>query len=44
MQTFWQFPNRKFEELSYPKIPKMCDPILVTPVVKMQPHPAAHAH
>ena len=27
-----------------PKNPKMCDPILVTPVVKMQPHPLAHAH
>ena len=27
-----------------PNNPKMCDPILGTPVVKMQPHPAAHAH
>ena len=24
------FANRKYEELSYPKNPKMCDPILVT--------------
>ena len=23
------FANRKYEELSYPKNPKMCDPILV---------------
>ena len=39
----------------YPKIPKMCDPILVklhwkcdpiiiNPEVKMRPHPAAHPH
>ena len=43
-----------YEELSYTKNPKMCDPILVTllkmrpiivnPVVKMRPHPAAHPH
>ena len=26
------FANRKYEELSHPKRPKMCDPILVTPV------------
>ena len=26
------------------KNPKMCDPIIVNPVVKMQPHPAAHPH
>ena len=31
------FANGKYEELSYPKNPKMCDPILVT-VLKMQPH------
>ena len=31
------FANRKCEELSYPKNPKMCDPILVTPL-KMRPH------
>ena len=35
------FANRKYEELSYPKNQKMCDPILV---VKMRPHPAAHPH
>ena len=48
------FANRKYEELSYPKNQRMCDPILVSllkihsiivnPVVKMRPHPAAHAH
>ena len=27
----------KCEELSYPKNPKMCDPILVT-LLKMRPH------
>ena len=48
------FANRKYEELSYPKNPKMCDPILVT-LLKMRPHysqsrrengpyPAAHSH
>ena len=31
------FANRKYEELSYPKNPKMCDPILVT-LLKMRPH------
>ena len=31
------FDNRKCEELSYPKNPKMCDPILVT-LLKMRPH------
>ena len=31
------FANRKYEDLSYPKNPKMCDPILVT-LLKMQPH------
>ena len=31
------FANRKNEELSYPKNPKMCDPILVT-LLKMRPH------
>ena len=30
------FANRKCEELFYPKNPKMCDPILVTPL-KMRP-------
>ena len=49
------FADRKYEELSYPKNPKMCDPIIetllkkcdpiiVNPVVKMRPHPAAHPH
>ena len=41
------------EELSYPKNPKMCYSILavenataiiVNPVVKRRPHPAAHPH
>ena len=31
------FANRKYEQLSYPQNPKMCDPILVT-LLKMQPH------
>ena len=31
------FANRKYEQLSYPKNPKMCGPILVT-LLKMQPH------
>ena len=31
------FANRKYEQLSYPKNPKMCDPILVT-LLKMQPY------
>ena len=31
------FANRKYEQLSYPKNPKMCDPILVT-LLKMQRH------
>ena len=31
------FANRKYEELSHPKRPKMCDPILVT-LLKMRPH------
>ena len=30
------FANRKYEELSYPKNPKMCEPILVT-LLKMLP-------
>ena len=48
------FANREYEELSYPKNRKMCDPILVTllkmrtiivnPVVKMRPHTAALPH
>ena len=45
------FANHKYEELSYPKNLKMCNPILETllkmgphysPVVKMRPHPTAH--
>ena len=48
------FANLKYEQLSYPKNPKMCQPIPVTllkmrphysqcsPLVKMRPHPAAH--
>ena len=31
------FANRKYEEQSYPKNQKMCDPILVT-LLKMPPH------
>ena len=31
------YANVKDEELSYPKNPKMCDPILVT-LLKMRPH------
>ena len=31
------FANRKYEELSYPKDQKMCDPILVT-LFQMRPH------
>ena len=31
------FANRKYEEPSYPKNQKMCDPFLVT-VLKMRPH------
>ena len=31
------FPNRKYEELSYPQNPKICDPILAT-LLKMRPH------
>ena len=31
------FANRKYEELSYPKNQKMCDPILVT-LLNMRPH------
>ena len=31
------FANRKYEELSYPNNPKICDPILVT-LLKMRPH------
>ena len=30
------FANHKYEELSYPKNQKMCDPILVNPVVKIR--------
>ena len=46
-----KFVNRKCEELSYPKNQKMCDlivvtllPVIVNPIVKMRPHPAAHSH
>ena len=36
--TFANRDNRKWEEFFfYPQNPKMCDPILVTPL-KMQPH------
>ena len=38
------FANLTYEELSYPKNQKMSDPIIVTPVVKMWLHPAAHPH
>ena len=38
------FANRKYGELSYPKYQKMCDPIIVSPIVKMRPHPAVHPH
>ena len=31
------FANRKYEELSYPNKPKVCDPILVT-LLKLRPH------
>ena len=31
------FANSKYEELSYPENPKMCDPILVI-LLKMWPH------
>ena len=31
------FTNSKYEELSYPKNQKMCEPILVT-LLKMRPH------
>ena len=31
------FANCKYEELSYPKNPKTCDPILET-ILKMRPH------
>ena len=37
------FANRKYEELSYPKIPKMCNPILVT-LLKMRPHYSQSSH
>ena len=33
--------NRKYEELSYPKNQKKCDPTLVT-LLKMRPYPAGH--
>ena len=35
-EHFGAFANCKCEELSYPKDPKICDPILVT-LLKMQP-------
>ena len=31
------FANSKYEELSYPKNQKMCDPVLVT-LLNMRPH------
>ena len=34
------FANCKYEELSYPKNQKMCDPILL----KMQPHDSQSSH
>ena len=37
------FSNRKFEELSYPKNQKMCDPIVVT-LLKMRPNLVARLH
>ena len=37
------FANCKYEELSYPKIKKMCDPILVT-LLKMRPHYSHTSH
>ena len=37
------FANRKYEELSYPKNPKMCDPTVVT-LLKMQPHYSQSSH
>ena len=37
------FANRKYEELSYLKNPKISDLMLVT-LLKMRPHPAAHPH
>ena len=37
------FANRKCEKLSYPQNPKMCNPILVTPL-KMQPHYSQSRH
>ena len=32
------FANPKYEELSYPKNPKMCDPILVTLLKMWSPY------
>ena len=37
------FANRKYEELSYPKIQKKCDPILAT-LLKMRPHYSHTSH
>ena len=37
VQIFWSIANRKYEQLSYPKNPKLCEPILVT-LLKMRPH------
>ena len=34
---YYKLANRKHEQLSYPKNPKMCDRILVT-LLKMRPH------
>ena len=49
------FANRKYEEQSYPKKSENVRPhssklywkydrIVVNPIVKMRPHPAAHPH
>ena len=38
------FSNSKKQTFLNDKIPKMCDPIIVNPVVKMRAHPAAHPY
>ena len=43
------FANRKYEEPFYPQKsenvrPHSSYPIIVNPVLKMRPHPAAHPH
>ena len=37
LSIYGTFANRKYEQLSYPKNPKMCDTILLT-LLKMQPY------